>query len=173
MTGVQTCPLPICVFGSDSRYDLLQLGIRQKINFGISDQFSYRANAGKFLNNNRLYFEDFRHFNTQSTGFMFSPYDNSFRLLPFYQYSTGKQFAEVHAELQSRRLIVKQLPLIRNSSISEKLFVNYLGTPGIKNYVEAGYGINNIFLLLNVEAVAGFENGKFRSSAIRVSMNLP
>ena len=161
------------VFGSDSRYDLLQLGIRQKINFGISDQFSYRANAGKFLNNNRLYFEDFRHFNTQSTGFMFSPYDNSFRLLPFYQYSTGKQFAEVHAELQSRRLIVKQLPLIRNSSISEKLFVNYLGTPGIKNYVEAGYGINNIFLLLNVEAVAGFENGKFRSSAIRVSMNLP
>jgi hypothetical protein len=161
------------VFGSDARFDLVTLGIRQKINFGISDQFSCRANVGKFLNNSRLYFEDFRHFNTQSTGFMFSPYDNSFRLLPFYQYSTGKQFGEVHAELQSRRLIVKQLPLIRNASISEKLFVNYLATPGIKNYVEVGYGISNIFLLLNVEAVASFENGKFRSSGIRVSLNMP
>jgi hypothetical protein len=70
-------------------------------------------------------------------------------------------------------LIVKQLPLIRNASISEKLFVNYLATPGIKNYVEVGYGISNIFLLLNVEAVASFENGKFRSSGIRVSLNMP
>lgn len=160
------------VFGSDSRYDLVKIGIRQKINFGISDQFSYQANAGKFLNNDRLYFEDFQHFNTLSTGFLFSPYDNSFRLLPFYQYSTEMQFAEAHAELQSRRLIVKQLPLIKNSSISEKLFVNFLATPGIKNYAEVGYGISNIFLLLNVEAVAGFENGKFRSAGVKVSLNL-
>ncbi len=161
------------VFGSDSRFDLVKIGIRQKINFGISDQFSYQVNIGKFLNTNRLYFEDFQHFNTQSTGFLFSPYNNSFRLLPFYQYSTGKQFAEGHAEWQSRRLIMKQLPLIKNSSISEKLFVNYLATPEIKNYVEAGYGISNLFLLLNVEAVAGFENGKFRSAGIKVSLNMP
>ncbi len=158
------------VFGSDSRYDLVKIGIRQKINFGISDQFSYQVNTGKFLNNKQLYFEDFQHFNTQSTGFMFSSYENSFRLLPFYQYSTGKQFAEGHAEWQSRRLILKQLPLIRNSAISEKLFVNYLATPGIKNYIETGYGLSNLFLLLNVEAVAGFENGKFRSAGVKVSL---
>jgi len=161
------------VFGSDSRYDLVKLGVRQKINSGISDVFSYHVNAGKFFNDSHLYFEDFQHFNVRSTGFLFSPYDDSFRLLPFYQYSTGSQFAEAHGEWQSRRLIVKQLPLIKNSSITEKLFVNFLSTPEIKNYVEVGYGISNIFLLLNVEAVAGFENGKFRSSGIRVSLNLP
>lgn len=160
------------VFGSDTRYDLLKLGIRQKIGFGIDDHFSYHAIIGKFLNNNQLFFEDFQHFNTQPTSFMFSPYDNSFRLLPFYQYSTSKQFAEGQAEWQTRRLILKQLPLLKNSSASEKLFVNYLSTPELKNYVETGYGINNLFLILNIEAVAGFENGKFRSAGVKLSLNL-
>jgi hypothetical protein len=103
---------------------------------------------------------------------MFSSYENSFRLLPFYQYSTSDQFLEAHANWQTRRLILKQLPVIRNSMITEKLFVNYLITPELKNYVETGYGISNLFLLLNVEAVAGFENGKFRSAGVKVSVNL-
>lgn len=160
------------IFGSDTRYDLLKLGIRQKIDFGIDDHFWYSANGGKFLNRNRVYFDDFQHFNTQSTGFMFSSYENSFRLLPFYQFSTSDRFLEAHANWQTRRLILKQLPIIKNSSISEKLFVNYLNTPELKSYVETGYGISNLFLLLNVEAVAGFENGKFRSAGVKVSLNL-
>lgn len=160
------------VIGTDSRFDMLELGIRQTIGFGISDNISYQVNTGKFLNRDRLYFEDFRHFNTQLTNFLFSRYDNSFRLLPFYQYSTNSQYAEVHTTWQSRRLVLKLLPLIKSSLVSEKLFVNYLATPRLKNYLEAGYGIDNIFLLLNIEAVAGFENGKFSSSAIKVSLNL-
>lgn len=158
--------------GSDARFDLIKLGIRQKMDIGSGDQLSYLISMGRFINNDRLYFEDFHHFNTQPTNFMFSSYEHSFRLLPFYQYSTPRQFAEAHGEWNSRRLILKQLPLIKNTSVTEKLFINYLATPNLKNYVEAGYGIDNIFLLLNVEAVAGFENGRFSSSAIKVSLNL-
>ncbi len=160
------------ILGNDSRYDLVRLGIRQKINFGIDDHFSYFINAGQFLNNNRVYFEDFQHFNTQPTGFMFSSYENSFRLLSFYEHSVSGKFFEVHANWQIRRLILKQLPVIKNSSISENLFVNFLSTPETENYVETGYGLSNLFLMLNVEAVAGFENGKFRSAGIKVSLNL-
>ncbi|MDP2336683.1 MAG: DUF5686 and carboxypeptidase regulatory-like domain-containing protein [Bacteroidota bacterium] len=160
------------VLGSGSRYDQLNLGIRQKINFGIDDHFSYRANAGIFLNKKQVYFEDFHHFNTQPTGFMFSSYENSFRLLPFYQYSTSSKFLDAHANWQSRRLIIKQLPIIKNFSFSENIFVNFFSTPEMGNYAETGYGLGNLFLLLNVEAVAGFENGKFRSAGIKVSLNL-
>jgi hypothetical protein len=42
----------------------------------------------------------------------------------------------------------------------------------LTNYTEIGYGLKGIFLLLNVEAVAGFENGRYQSSGIRVSLNL-
>lgn len=160
------------LFGSDSRYDLIRLGIRQKVGFGIDDQFSYTINAGKFLNRKQIYFEDFQHFNTQPVEFLFSSYENSFRLLPFYEFSTNDQFLEAHANLQLRRLILKQLPLIRNLSATENIFVNYLSTPELANYMEMGYGLNKLFILLNVEAVAGFENGKFRSAGVRVSLNL-
>ena len=160
------------VSGSDSRYDLVKLGIRQTIDFGIDDHLSYAASTGKFLNMAQVYFEDFEHFNTQSTASLFSSYENSFRLLPFYAYSTNKQFLEVHASWDSRRLILKQLPFIKNFSASENLFVNYLITPELPNYIETGYGLKNLFLLLNIEAVAGFENGKYRSAGVRVSLNL-
>jgi hypothetical protein len=160
------------ILGSDSRFDMIELGIRQKIDFGISDNISWQVKAGNFLNKDQLYFEDFHHFNTQPTNFLFSRYDNSFRLLPFYSYSTAGKYAEAHTQWQSRRFILKLLPLIKNSAVSEKLFINYLTTPQLTHYVETGYGIDNVFLLFNIEGVAGFENGKFSSTAIKISLNL-
>ncbi|MCX6238398.1 MAG: DUF5686 and carboxypeptidase regulatory-like domain-containing protein [Bacteroidia bacterium] len=160
------------LFGNDSRYDLIKLGMRQNIKFGIDDHLTYSVNAGTFLNSSKVYFEDFQHFNTQSTTYAFNSAANSFRLLPFYEFSTQKSFLEAHLNWQTRRLILKQLPIIRNSSFSENLFVNYLSTPEIKNYTETGYGLSNVLMMLNVEAVAGFGNGKFRSAGIRVSMNI-
>ncbi len=160
------------VLGSDSRYDLVKLGIRQKLDVGIDDHFSYSVNVGKFVKKQAVYFEDFEHFNTQSTGFMFSSYENSFRLLPFYTYSTSNQLLETNLNWQSRRLILKQLPLIEKSSASENLFLNFLHTPELTSYVETGYGLYNLFLLLNIEGVAGFENGKYHSAGLRVSLNL-
>jgi len=160
------------VFGSDSRFDFVKLGIHQKIAFGISDHFSYSVNTGWFINNRKVYFEDFQHFNTQPTGFLFASYENSFRLLPCYAYSTSNQFLETHANWQARRMILKLLPIIKNISASENLFVNFISTPELKNYVETGYGLSNLFLILNIEAVAGFENGKYRSAGIKVSLNL-
>lgn len=159
-------------FGSDAKYDLLRAGIRQKVGFGVDSQFSYQVDMGGFLNTDRLYFEDFMHFNALPVNFSFSSFENSFRLLPLYRYSTNSRFFNGHVNLQSRKLLLKQLPLVRNSSFSEKLFVNYLTTPQMSNYVETGYGINNLFLLLNMEVVAGFENGRYRSAGIKVSMNL-
>jgi len=160
------------VLGSDSKYDLLKAGIRQTLDFGVANQFSYVVDMGGFLNKDKLYFEDFRHFNALPVNFLFSPYANSFRLLPMYVYSTNQRFLDAHANLCTRKLILKQLPLVRNMSFSERLFVNYLSTPQMNNYVETGYGINNVFLMFNLEVVAGFENGKYQSAGFKVSMNL-
>ncbi|MBV5315825.1 MAG: carboxypeptidase-like regulatory domain-containing protein [Prolixibacteraceae bacterium] len=160
------------ILGSDTRFDLVKIGMRQRLKFGIDDHFSYNLSAGAFLNSSRVYFEEYQHFNSQSTGFMFNNAENSFRLLPFYEYSTRKSFFEAHANWESRRFLLKQLPLIKNASFSENLFVNFLSTPELNNYAEIGYGLKRVFLLLNVEAIAGFENGKYQSAGIRVSVNL-
>jgi hypothetical protein len=161
------------VLGSDTRFDLVKFGMRQKMNFGIDDHFSYNVSVGTFLNSSKVYFEEYQHFNTQPTGFLFNSSENSFRLLPFYEYSTRQSFLEGHAGWVSRRLILKQLPIIKNSSISENMFVNFLSTPEIKNYTEVGYGLKHILFFLNLDVVAGFENGKYRSAGFRVSLDMP
>jgi len=160
------------VWGSDSRFDMLSIGIRQTINFGISDQFSYKFNAGTFLNNDKVYFEDFEHFNTKSTEFMFTNYDNSFRLLPFYAYSTNRHFIDAHANWAARRLIIKHLPLIDRISATENLMLNFLSTPELPLYLETGYGIHNLLLIFNIEVFAGFSDFQYTSTGLRVSMNL-
>ena len=160
------------ILGSDARYDLVKLGMRQQIKFGIDDHFTYSINAGTFLNSSKVFFEDFQHFNTQSIVYAINSTDNSYRLLPYYEYSTQKSFLEGHVNWQTRKLILKQLPILKNSNISEYIFVNYLNTPQLKNYMETGYGLKNVFMLLNLEAVSGFENGKFRSAGFRLSLNL-
>jgi hypothetical protein len=78
----------------------------------------------------------------------------------------------MHGNWQSRRLILKQLPIIKNSLVSENIFINVLSTPELNNYIETGYGISNLFILLNLEAVAGFVDGRFRSAGIKVSLNI-
>ena len=160
------------IAGSESRFDLFKLGIRQRSDFGINNNIFWQLSVGKFLNHNHIYFEDFEHFKVVATEVLFSSTSGCFRLLPDYLYATAKQFAESHIELNTRRLILKQLPVIKNSSITEKLFFNYLATPEIRNYAETGYGIGNLFLFLSVEAVAGFEDGKFKSAGIRIGLNL-
>jgi hypothetical protein len=160
------------IFSSDSDYDLLKLGIRQSLNFGVANQFAYQLETGNFLNNDKVYFEDFRHFSALPVNFLLSPYNNSFRLLPMYYYSTNQRYVDAHASLTTRKLFLKQLPILRKGSFTENLFVNYLTTPQLSNYVEAGYGISNFLMLFNLEVVAGFENGKYQSAGFKVSLNL-
>jgi len=158
--------------GSDSRFDLLKLGIHQSISFGISDQFSYSLNTGAFLNSHKVFFENFEHFNTRSIEFMFSTFENSFRLLPFYTYSTSQEFIDGHANWAARRLLIKYLPLIKNISATENLMLSFLSTPELPVYVETGYGIHNLFLLFNIEVFAGFQDFRYNSTGLRISMNL-
>lgn len=159
------------VFGSDGDFDYLEGAVSQKFSFAINDRFSYQILGGGFLNRKKVFFENFRHFNTHLPVFMAGNSANTFRLLPFYNYSTSKRFIEAHANLNSRKLVLKQLPLLENTGLEESLFVNYLSTPGLLNYTELGYGINRIFALLNVEFVSSFSGTKYRSSGIKLVLN--
>lgn len=159
------------LFGSDGDYDYLEGAVSQQINFAISDRFSYQLLGGGFLNRKKVFFEDFRHFNTHLPVFVAGSSANTFRLLPFYNYSTSKRFIEAHANLNSRKLVLKQLPLLENTGLEESLFMNYLSTPGLHNYTELGYGINHIFALMNVEFISSFSGTKYRSSGIKLVLN--
>ncbi|MXV17144.1 DUF5686 and carboxypeptidase regulatory-like domain-containing protein [Hufsiella ginkgonis] len=129
------------VFGSDVDYDLLFADItKSDVGLGLYGKFSFYAGAGKFLNNNKLFYTDYRHF-AGNQALRYQPAVNRFLYLNYYLPSTSKQYLEGHLEHNFGGLFVNKLPLIRKLHLQEIVGGNYLTTPGYKNYREFYAGL--------------------------------
>ncbi len=158
---------------TDADFDYLEFGLKQSFSTGLNDRLWYNFNGGGFLTNQKVYFVDFRQFATNPVILMGSKSRrNTFRLLTYYSIATNRSFFEGFIFWENDRLLLKRLPLINRTLITEGIMLNYLTTPDFKNYVEIGYGIYNIFLFINVEGVVGFENGKYGMAGFKVSVNI-
>jgi hypothetical protein len=161
------------LFKSDADFDFVETGIRQYLTLGIGNELRYRINAGKFLNQSTLHFSDFRHFNTDYAELFTGDGTSSFKLLPYYEIATSRYFAEAHATWGSGRILLKRLPFFSNTILTEQLSFHFLHNDHMRAYTEFGYGIKNILAIFSLEAIAGFEAGKFRSAGIKLGLNLP
>ena len=159
--------------GSDADFDFVESGIRQFLTLGIGNELRYSVNAGVFLNHNTLHFSDYRHFNIDYAELFTGDGSSSFKLLPYYEVATSRYFAEGHASWGSGRILLKRLPFFSNTILTEQLSFHFLHNDHLKAYSEFGYGIKNVFAIFSIEAIAGFEAGKFRSAGLKLGLNLP
>ncbi|WP_345948403.1 DUF5686 and carboxypeptidase regulatory-like domain-containing protein [Mucilaginibacter sp. PAMB04274] len=158
------------VLGSDVDFDLLSASLtKQDISLGLYGKLSFYVGAGKFLNNNRLYYIDYKHFLGTQTR-VFDNSVNSFLLLDFYRNSTPNQYAEGHIEQNFGGIVLSKIPLIRKLKLQELVQVNYLHTPALKNYTEVGLGVR----YLNFTFMYGrtLNGGGRESSAFRFGVKL-
>lgn len=129
------------ILNSDVDYDYLGLEIyQQKISTGLLGYFSFTVGAGKFLNNNVVYYPESKHFRGNNST-VFTPSLRKFRFLDFYQYSTDKQFAEAHIEHNFSGFFLNKIPLLRKLKLEEIVGFNYLTQPNKNNYKEFYFGI--------------------------------
>jgi hypothetical protein len=160
------------VLDSDVDYSILQFSVKQEIETGFNDRLSYIVKAGTFLNKDKMHFSDFKHFNTSKPTVMLDGGLSTFRLLDYYQHSTNEDYLEAHAQFESDRFLLKRLPVLNNSlAIQERLFVNYLSHKNKKNYWEVGYGLSQIFLMLDVEVVWSFDGKHHRDTGVKLKFN--
>ncbi|MCB9300178.1 MAG: carboxypeptidase-like regulatory domain-containing protein [Lewinellaceae bacterium] len=152
--------------GSETDYSYLELGVKHKFRPGARGTVDFKVEAGMFLNDNYIGFADYRHFMGNRISFVTADPVESFRLLPYYDYSTKDKFAAAYVHYQFRKLLFTQIPEVWLLGIKENVFVNYLATPTSKNYTEVGYSIDNIFRFLRVEAAVSFQDGKYRDWGI-------
>ncbi len=157
-------------FNSAVDFDLLELGYRHTFKIGIRGIVDLSAKAGRFLNNDQLFFMDYKHFLGNLTPFSTVDPVGSFRLLDYYRFSTQKEYFTGSAHYQFRKFLITQMPLVRLSGVRESFFANYLATDLPLNYVELGYGINYIFRVFRIEAVTSFEDGKYRDFGVRIGI---
>jgi hypothetical protein len=128
------------------------------------------------LGNDTPYSIDFKHFAGNQFWFQQGDPVTSFRLLPYYEFSTGKRFAEAHVLGEYRKLLLTQITWLRLLDLKENLFVHYLATPTLKNYTEIGYGLNGliprVLPVFRVEVIGQFQNGSYQGLGYRVGTTL-
>jgi hypothetical protein len=157
------------VFDSDVDYDLLAIDISKKdISMGVYGRTSFYIGAGKFLNNNSVYFPDYKQFSGNQVLF----YQNdiySFLLLDYYHFSTYTEYLEGHLEHNFSGFITNKIPLIRKLKLQEIVDFNYLCTPELHNYYELGFGLQ--YLGFRVMYGTSFNSSSNVKNAIRIGVS--
>lgn len=156
--------------GSDVDYDLIDLGVRYGVKLGIRGRLDANVHAGAFLNNNSLYFMDYKHFQGNRTPIITSDPDGSYRLLDYYSNSTSDKYLSGIFHYHFRKLLVSRIPKLRLMGVQENMFVSYLGTPASGHYTELGYSIDGILRIFRVEGAASFVNGKYTGYGVRLGI---
>lgn len=149
------------VLSSDVAFDQLELGIKHEFKVGVKGSVDFWMRGGMFLNNDRMYFMDYKHFLGNQTPFSTNDPVGSFRLLDYYRFSTNEEYFSANAHYQFRKFLVTTIPVVRLAGIRENVFVNYLATPTSGNYAEVGYSIDGILRMFRLEAAAAFREAKY------------
>ncbi|MDP9046643.1 MAG: DUF5686 family protein, partial [Bacteroidota bacterium] len=156
------------LLGSNVDYDLVSADIsKSDISMGIFGRTSFFIGAGKFLNNNSLFYPDYKQFAGNEVLF-YKGGIASFLLLNYYIFSTPDQYIEGHFEHNFSGFILNKLPLIRKLKLQEVVDVNYLSTPRLKNYTEFGFGIQ--YLNFRLMYGTSFNSGNKINSAFRIRL---
>lgn len=151
----------IPTLNATANYDLVKIYIQDDIKLGLFGTFAYRANAGYFINNKTMYFMDYKHFNGNQTILANRDYLNSFKLLPYYTYSTNKEYIELHAEHHFNGFIFNKIPLLKKTKIQEVVGGHALFSDKLSNYYEVNFGLENIFRIVRFDYVLAYGiNGK-------------
>jgi len=157
------------IHGSTAQYDLLEVGVKQRREWGMMHAFSWNLKGGFFLNRNRIFLMDDKYFNNQNLPVLLGSVNDAFRLIPYYRNATTHNFAEAHVRFTTPYLLIKYLPFLSNKLWCENLHLNYLTTSRQQHYWEVGYSISMIYMVGSVGIYAGFEGTSYRSYGVQIA----
>jgi len=156
------------ILGSDGDFDKWRLTINDDKNLKLAGKLSYKVGIGGFLNNKNVYLQDYQHFNGNRS-LLASEYINSFQLASFYANSTNASFYTIgHLEHHFNGLLTNKIPFFKKLNWNLVTGGNTFFVNATNNYVEAFIGIENIFKIIRLDYVVGYNNGKTGLSGFRL-----
>lgn len=155
---------------SEVDFDQIEIGLKQKLRLGVKGTLDLWLRGGMFLNNAKMSFMDYKHFEGNQTPLITSDPAGSFRLLDYYRFSTDDKYFSANVHYHFRKFLVTTIPMVRLAGIRENIFVNYLSTPASQNYTELGYSIDGILRFFRLEAATAFRDGKYIGYGLRIGV---
>jgi len=157
-------------------YDFLEASVAHSFETGVRSRFSYQLATGGFLRNPRVYFPDFKHFLGNEFFLQQGDPVSRFRMLPYYTYSTARQYAEGHALIETRKFLLTQIIYARLAGLREQVSVHTLLTPASKAYTEVVYGLDGlipaVLPFFRVEVVTQWQDFRYQNVGFRLGTTL-
>jgi hypothetical protein len=146
---------------SESNFDYLEWALSQSFKIKDFGRIDLNVTSGKFFEPKFIHFNDFYHFPTGRTMKSSHPVVSTFRLLPYYEFSTDNYFHRIHVQAQMNNFLISRFTLLKKSNIPENLFINLAVTDSLQPFIEVGYAVDNIFKNFRLEIVTGLLDGKW------------
>jgi hypothetical protein len=146
---------------SESNFNYLELALSQSFNVKKFGRIDVNLTSGKFMQQEFLHFNDFYHFPTGRTLKTSHPVISTFRLLPYYEFSTNNYFHRIHIQTQTSDFLLSKWSFIKKSKVLENLFINLAITDKLQPFLEMGYALDNILKNFRLEIVSGRYDGKW------------
>lgn len=158
------------IFGSDVNFDKWRFSINDDKNFKLAGLLKYRIGIGGFLNNKKVFIQDYQHFNgNRST--RASEYLNSFQLAEYYANSTTSSFYSFgHLEHHFNGLLTNKIPLFNRLNWNLVAGGNAFYVNRNTNYAEVFVGLENILKIFRVDFVGAYKNGYKGINGIRIGI---
>jgi hypothetical protein len=155
-----------------SNFDYLELNITQNINLKSLKHFKYSVTAGFFPNTKNIHFNQFKHFQTNNFWVTFNTFCEAFNTMPNYKYSTNEWFVSGYIKYETLYLLLKFIPGLNKTFITENIHLSFLSNPLTKSYLEIGYSLSKIFFVGNIGFFVGFDEFKSFNWSVRVGFSL-
>lgn len=147
------------LFGSDVDYDKWNFRISDDANFKMAGSLKYRLSVGGFLNSNKVFAQDYKHYFANNSKIA-QEYMVSFQnRTPYSLSNISPIYVELHLEHHANGLITNKIPLLRKWNWHLVEGTNTMITSGKAHYAEVFVGLENIFKIFRIDMVAGFQNG--------------
>ncbi len=147
------------IFGSDVDYDKWSFNIADEANLKLAGSLKYNFTVGGFLNNKSVFAQDYKHY-YGNLSIIADQYVRSFQNATIYQFSNDSPFyTELHFEHHANGLVSNKIPLLKKWNWNFVEGANALYINPSTKYAETFIGLENIFKILRVDLVVGYENG--------------
>jgi hypothetical protein len=159
------------IFSSVSNFSQIDFSYHQQANISPSAGIDIYANAGHFFNTGQMHFSQFKHFKTNEIPLMLNFFTHTFQLMNDYEPSTNESYLNLGSEIRTEYILLRYLSFINTNTWSESLHLNYLTTPTLNSYWEAGYSLNSLFFVGNIGVFTGFKGTKFDSFMVKITIS--
>jgi hypothetical protein len=162
------------IINSDVAYSKLLFQLRDNINLKLLGSFAYRIDFGGFLNKDSVAIPDYVHYQGNMSTLLSNTYINAFQLVPHYYFSNQSPFFSLlNAEHHFNGFITNKIPGLKQLKWNLVTGVNALNIKGSKYYVEPFVGLENIFKIIRIDYIWGFEKRALQRSGFRIGIKMP